>query len=106
MSITARTPYDRFYILIPQYEDESLCRAWIVGLASLVARNKTTIGFSVDDAGNGDGLNRRVVYAVQPEKIGTGLTQAWFDQWYPGTTFIPTDATSPQDFIERFWVGA
>lgn len=104
--ITAREPYDRFYILLPQFEDESLCMVWLIGLAPVVAHNKMTIGFSADDAGNGDGLRRRVIYAVQPERIGTGLTQAWFDQHYPGATFIPTDAKSPEDFIDRFWRGA
>lgn len=105
-AMTARTPYDRFYILLPQYQNESLRRAWLDGLSPLVARNMTTVGFSADDAGNGDGLGRRVVYAVNPQDIGTGLTQAWYDANYPGTTLIPAPATSPRDFIIRFWRGA
>jgi len=104
--ITARVAYDRYYILLPQFPDEEERKLWTRGLADFVGRHMATIGFSADDAGNGDGLHRRVVYAVQPDRIGTGLTKKWFDLHYPGVTFIPTDATSPQDFIERFWKGA
>ena len=103
--ITAREAYDRFYILLPQYPDENERKAWLVGLAPLVARNMTTIGFSADDAGNGDGLSRRIVYAVNPAQIGTGLTQAWFDEHYPGARMIAFEAATPAEFLTK-WRGA
>lgn len=52
--------------------------------------DRQTIGYSADDAGRlvlSGNLNSRV-QAWEPERIGSGLTQAWFDQNYPGVTMV------------------
>lgn len=53
--------------------------------------NKQSIVFSVDDAAfivqAGNDSSR--VVAWEPERIGTGLTQKWFDDNYPGVTMEP-----------------
>lgn len=103
--ITSREPYDRFYILLPQFEDIDERVRWLVTLAPIVARNCNTIGFSADDAGNGDGLKSRTVYAVNPAMIGTGLTQDWFDEYYPGVHMIAIEAMTPGEFLTK-WRGA
>lgn len=103
--ITAREPYTRFYILLPQFVDVSERERWLVALAPIVAHNMNTIGFSADDAGNGDGLTARFVYAINPGQIGDGLTQLWFDHYYPGVTMIAMDAETPNEFLEK-WRGA
>ena len=48
--------------------------------------DRETIGYSADDAGRLvlSGNERSVVVAWEPERIGSGLTQEWFDDHYPG----------------------
>lgn len=101
----AREPYERRYILLPQFADVDERTRWLVALAPIVARNFSTVGFSADDAGNGDGLTSRIVYAMNPGVIGTGLTQAWFDKHYPGARMIAIEAMTPGEFLVK-WRGA
>ncbi|HNT74507.1 MAG TPA: hypothetical protein PKH77_05770, partial [Anaerolineae bacterium] len=59
-----------------------------------------SIGYSPDDGGVGD-LDMRRVICVSPDKIGTGISQAWYDQYYPDVLFVPIAfASSPAD-LER-----
>jgi hypothetical protein len=85
---TPRIPYDRTYILLPN--DIRLDMA----LAAMRAAHekKSTVGFSADDAGIGDLDDRRIV-CVNPRTIGTGLTQDWYDEHYPGVEFDIVEAT-------------
>ena len=57
---------------------------------------KSTLGFSADDAGIGDLDNRRIV-CVNPQDIGTGLDQAWYDEHYAGVTFDALQASDPDE---------
>lgn len=104
-TITAREMYARFYLLLPQFSSQAERERWLVALAPIAAHNMLTVGFSADDAGNGDGLKARIVYAVNPAQIGTGLTQAWFDCYYPGVEMIAFEADSPEEFLTQ-WRGA
>jgi hypothetical protein len=67
----------------------------MVVAAARVARAKgITLGFSPDDAGVGD-LDKRRVVCVNPDQIGTGLSQDWYNEHYPGVQFIAIRADEP-----------
>lgn len=53
-------------------------------------QSKATVGFSADDAGwmVSKGAEGSQVIAWEPQRIGTGLTQQWFDEHYPGAQMI------------------
>jgi hypothetical protein len=100
--ITAREPYTRKYLLMPQQTERE---HWLEKLVPIVAYNYLTVGFSADDAGNGDGCSSRIVYAINPSMIGTGLTQEWFNTYYPGAQMIALTASSPDELLMK-WRGA
>ena len=87
-----RVPYSRTYILLPQ----TLPLGMTLAAVRAAYDTKSTIGFSVDDAGIGD-LDKRRVVAVNPSDIGTGLTQAWYDEYYPGVEFNTVEADDPAE---------
>jgi hypothetical protein len=92
-----RVQYDRSYILLPS----SLPLDMALAAMRVAYQTHTTIGFSPDDAGVGD-LDVRRVIAVSPEEIGNGLTQAWYEQYYPGVEFVAVSyPTSPANLEAR-----
>jgi hypothetical protein len=80
--IPTQPRFRRVYNLLPQ--DATLNEYWHV--AQQTHAMKETIGFSADDAGQlaqtGTPDSRAVAWS--PERIGSGITQAWFDEHYPG----------------------
>jgi hypothetical protein len=87
-----RAQYARTYLLLPQ----SLTPPMVVTAMRVAYETFATVGFSADDAGVGD-LDQRRVVCVNPEQIGTGLNQAWYDQYYPGVKFVSVSAHNPAD---------
>jgi hypothetical protein len=96
----ARTGYRRVYVLLPPTATEK----WIVAAARGSYAGRYTVGFSADDAGLGD-LEQRHVIAINPHHWPGVLTAAWFRQNYPGVTFTPVVANSPEDLEDwlRHW---
>jgi hypothetical protein len=60
-------------------------------------RNRFSVGFSADDGGIGAGLRSRTVIAVNPQDIGTGLAQEWYDEHYHGTVMYGLEADTPME---------
>jgi hypothetical protein len=87
-----RVPYDRTYVLLPT----GLPLNMVLAATRAAHSSKSTVGFSADDAGIGDLDNRRIV-AVNPAAIGTGLTQDWYDEHYPGVNFDTVEAADPSE---------
>ncbi len=90
-----RIDYARTYVLLP----EDLPRDMAMAAMRVVYATKKTVGFSADDAGVGD-LDRRRVICVNPQDIGEGLTQGWYDEHYPGVEFVAVESDDP-DKLER-----
>jgi hypothetical protein len=91
-----REQYARTYILLPASISLEMAQ-----VAFKVAfEHRATIGFSSDDAGIGDLDSRRVI-CISPEKIGTGLDQAWYDTYYPGVVFIPITSFASAAELEQ-----
>ena len=88
----ARTEFNRVYVLLPPTADET----WLLAAARGGFEGRYTIGFSADDAGIGRVADRKVI-AINPHHWPETLTSAWYQQHYPGTTFIPLVANSPAD---------
>ena len=67
----------------------------------VTAGDKETIGYSADDAGAlvAWGNERSKVIVWEPERIGTGITQEWFDENYPGATMEPKSFASEFRFL-------
>lgn len=84
-----RVQYERTYLLLP----EGLAEDMVVAAARVACAKGITLGFSPDDAGVGN-LEKRRVVCVNPDQIGTGLSQAWYDEHYPGVQFIGIQADS------------
>jgi hypothetical protein len=93
---TPRVPYNRTYVLLPT----SLSLAMALAAMRAAYDKKSTLGFSADDAGIGD-LDIRRVVCVNPQDIGTGLDQAWYDEHYPGVTFEAVQASDPSELETR-----
>lgn len=89
-----REQYERTYILLPEYDDIE----W--QLCAALAAGSRTLGRSTDDSGIGN-LDVRRIKAVNPHDIGTGLTQSWFDQYYPGAVMETTDAGTPYEMAVK-----
>jgi len=89
---TPRESYYRVYVLLPPTADQK----WFVAAARGGFDGRYTIGFSADDAGIGD-LEHRQVLAVNPHHWPQVLTEAWFQQHYPGTGFTAVVANTPED---------
>jgi hypothetical protein len=90
-----RLDYARTYVLLP----EDLPREMALAAMRAVYATKKTVGFSADDAGVGD-LDHRRVICVNPQDIGEGLTQDWYDEHYPGVEFVAVGSDDP-DKLER-----
>jgi hypothetical protein len=93
----AKTQYERTYVLLPQICDNLWWQC--AGLAASVT--KQTVGASAQDAGNPICLNSRSVIAVNPHDIGTGLTQSWFDEHYPGAKMTTLEADTPYEMAVK-----
>jgi hypothetical protein len=89
---TPRVPYDRTYILLSPTISLDLA---MVAMRSAYTR-KCTVGFSADDAAVGD-LDYRRIICVNPQDIGTGLDQVWYDENYPGVKFDSVEPTDPAE---------
>jgi hypothetical protein len=87
-----RQHYRRVYVLLPPTADEK----WLLAAARGSFIGRYTIGFSADDAGLGD-LEQRHVLAVNPHHWPQVLTEAWFQQHYPGAEFTAVVANNPAD---------
>ena len=87
-----RQSYRRVYVLLPPTATEK----WIVAAARGSYAGRYTVGFSADDAGVGD-LEERFVLAINPHHWPGILTSTWFKQHYPGVSFLPIVANSPED---------
>lgn len=88
---TPRMAYGRHYMLLPPGTDWQ----WVFACERYWNAFKVTIGSSADDAGYGPGLIQRAVTAVNPDWWPSDL-KAFFDQHYPGVTYDPIFADSPQ----------
>ncbi len=91
-----RVQYARTYVLLPPGADRRWARAVVE--ATWDAR-RFTVGGSADDAGIGD-LDFRRVIAVNPTAWGDDL-RAFFERFYPGVVYVPVDAESPEELVER-----
>lgn len=85
-----REQYQRTYILLPQSAEVE----WWTAAAEFAHENENTVGSSADDAGIGD-LDYRRIIAINPQLVGDGLTQEWYDEFYPGVEFIPVTVDEP-----------
>jgi hypothetical protein len=91
-----RDQYARTYILLPG----SFPLDMVLAAARVAYEAKATLGFAADDAGVGD-LDQRRVICVSPDQIGDGLSQAWYDQYYPGVEFVAVYARNPTDLEQK-----
>lgn len=85
--------YERIYVLIPENYDS----LWWQCVALGAHPRRLTTGTSAQDAGNPICLNSRSVLAINPADIGTGLTQDWFNEHYPGAIMSRIDAGTPYE---------
>jgi murein DD-endopeptidase MepM/ murein hydrolase activator NlpD len=95
-----RVPYARSYVLLPPNADAAWARAVVDAAWDA---HRFTIGGSADDAGIGD-LDFRRIIAVNPAAWGDDLF-AFFETHYPGVSYVPVDADTPQDLaaqLEKF----
>jgi hypothetical protein len=86
-----RIAYGRHYLLLPPGTDWR----WVAACSKYWETFKVTIGGSADDAGYGPGLIQRAVTAINPDWWPSNL-KAFFDQHYPGVTYDPIFADTPQ----------
>lgn len=87
-----RLEYRRVYVLLPPTADSN----WLVAAARGCFEGRYTVGFSADDAGIGHLPYRRIL-AINPHHWPEMLTNAWFQQHYPGCFFTPVIVNSPAD---------
>ncbi len=87
-----RTDYHKVYVLLPPTADEK----WLTAAAQGSFRGRYTVGFSADDAVMGD-FDHKQGAAVNPHHWPQMLTEAWFQQHYPGVLFTPVVANEPAD---------
>ncbi|MDF1513626.1 MAG: hypothetical protein P1S60_07440, partial [Anaerolineae bacterium] len=94
-SCKPRLTYGRHYLLLPPGTDWR----WIAACQKYWETFKVTIGGSADDAGYGPGLQQRAVTAINPDWWPSNL-KTFFDTHYPGVTYDPVFADSPQALAE------
>lgn len=87
-----REPFSRHYLLLPPGADWR----WVEACRLYWETYNVTIGASADDAAYGPGLSERAVTAVNPALWGDDL-RAFFDRHYPGITYDPINASTPQE---------
>jgi hypothetical protein len=97
----ARAKYNRLYVCLP----DSVPVSWAEAAARVCReRDRWTLGYSPDDLGIGCNLGLKTGIVVNPSQIGTGLTQAWFDEHYgggPGVKMYTIEATSAADLDNK-----
>ena len=91
-----RVQYERTYVLLPPGADKTWARAVVEATWDI---HRFTVGGSADDAGIGD-LDVRRVVAVNPGRWDGDL-EAFFRTYYPGIVYVPVEATTPEDLMER-----
>lgn len=87
-----RVQYRRTYVLLPPDADAEWAHAVIDARWD---SDRWTLGGSADDSGLG-ALDYRRVIAVNPDLWPDVLTQAWFDEYYPGVDFVTINADTPE----------
>ena len=94
--VAPRVPYARVYVLMPQ----DAGREWVSAVleSGKWEERRWTIGSSADDAGVGP--EDRTVIAVNPGRW-PGDLRAFFDQYYPGVTYVRLEAETPDDLVKR-----
>ncbi len=93
-----RAQYERVYVLLPPKAGAGWARAVVKGGWD---EQRYTVGSSADDAGIGD-LETRHVIAVNPhEWPGTMSLEEFFKKFYPGVTYRPITATTPEELSQK-----
>jgi hypothetical protein len=94
--VPPRVPYARVYVLMPQ----DAGREWASAVleSGKWEERRWTIGSSADDAGVGP--RDRTVIAVNPGRWAGDL-KGFFDQYYPGVTYVRVEAETPDDLVQR-----
>jgi hypothetical protein len=91
-----RIQYERTYVLLPPTANA----AWAQAVVDAIwEKHHWTVGRSADDAGIGD-LDNRTVVAVNPSGWPTDL-KSFFEQHYPGVTYMPVEADTPEALQEK-----
>ena len=99
-----RIDYERTYLLLPPLSEVASATAWWAAACLSAFKANWTVGGSADDAGVGD-LSYRRVLAINPS-LWNGDLEAFYAEWYPGTTYIPIVAASPLEMqlkLEQHW---
>jgi hypothetical protein len=86
--------FKRTYILL--FDDAG--PDWFAAAAIGAHKKRRTIGYAAPDGGIGD-LSDKTVVAVNPDQIGTGLDQSWYDEYYPGTKMEVVEAATPVELV-------
>lgn len=89
-----RIQYKRTYLLIPQQYSVDWTHAAVDG----TFRDRTTIGYSADDAGIGDLDNRNVI--VVNKSAWANDIEIFFSTYYPGVNVRYIEASSPGNLKE------
>jgi len=96
--------YRRIVILLPQYEDKKKRHEYLVACHEAQCALVLTVTFSAEDAGNVAGCWNEVI-AVNPQDIGDGLSQDWFNARYADTRMHAVTADSPGDLAAALQAG-
>ena len=96
--VPPREPYDRTYLLLPQFGEMIDQLEWRMAAAVGCSDAMQTFGHSADDAGTGP-PNRRVI-AVNPDAWEETL-QAWYEEHYPGADYEQIKAESPWEMAVK-----
>jgi hypothetical protein len=91
-----RVQYERTYVLLPPGAGADWAQA---AVNAIWEKHHWTVGSSADDAGVGD-LDQRTVVAVNPSGWPSDL-QSFFEQHYPGVTYVPVEADTPAALQEK-----
>ncbi|MBN1179590.1 MAG: hypothetical protein JXD18_10275 [Anaerolineae bacterium] len=91
-----RAQYKRVYVLLPPDAGSAWAEA---AIGATWDERRFTVGGSADDAGIGD-LDDKAVVAVNPAQWGDDL-KGFYETYYPGVTYVPLMASTPQQLAER-----
>lgn len=89
---TPREQYKRTYILL---SPKVTMPDWMGAAARGSINKRYTVGYSADDAGIGDLVEREVI-AVNPNDWGPGLEE-FYETYYPGITYTVLTAATPAE---------
>ena len=87
-----RASYSRHYLLLPQ----NATWRWITACRHYWETFKMTVGFSADDAAYGPSSQERAVTVINPH-LWSDDPGAFFTEHYPGVTYDPIKAATPED---------